>query len=175
MIATPSLAHESDLLLIGTSSSTIIFSSILVLSSLATFASAAPASNYSRNPVHRRQSPTCTMTGEYETSVVIGSGGPGQGPIDSSSGDLQITIGPDNMPVTDTPIVTNSIDEQAQTYTSDQTGLQNPIQWSANFNVGYSACFVTYEGTQYTGGPVTPSGGESAGESKFACAVSFPC
>ena len=113
------------------------------------------------------------MYGEYQTSVVIGSGGPGQGPIDSNSGDVYVQYqgGVQISP----KIVTNSIDSQTQTFTSDQTRLPNDIQWSANFNVGYTACFVTYEGVDYTGGPVAPAGGESAGTSEFACAVDFAC
>jgi len=113
------------------------------------------------------------MTGEYETSVVIGSGGPGQGPIDSNSGDVFITK--DGSQTTPDPIVTNSIDEKTQVFTSAKTNLANSISWSANFNVGYDACFVNYGGVQYTGSSIKPSSGESAGESKFACAVSFPC
>jgi hypothetical protein len=113
------------------------------------------------------------MTGEWETSVVIGSGGPGQGPIDSSGGDVFVTK--DGTQTTSSSVVANSIDMKTQTFTAAQIGLPNDIQWSANFNVGFDACFVTYQGVQSSGGPITPSGGESAGESKFACAVNFSC
>ena len=119
----------------------------------------------------------CAFWGEWENRIVVGSG-PDQGPVSSEysalwieyQGGVQISGGlggssPD------------SITNQAQTFTPDQTRLPSPIAWSADFFLGYGSCTVEYEGQTYTGGPVAgpPQSDQPVGTTEYLCSVSFPC
>jgi hypothetical protein len=118
---------------------------------------------------------TCVFVGQHVVDAVVGGGGPGQGPVSFTYDGLSVTYAGG---VAISPALggkyPDAITEKVQTFTPAQTRMPKDITWSADFNLGYSSCTVTYEGVSYTGGPTNP-GTFSAGTSAWQCNVSFPC
>lgn len=113
----------------------------------------------------------CTLHGWYELEDVIGSGGPGQGPVDYSNmgwwleyvGGVQIST-----------IDGDPIGMKGSTLTASQTRLPNDLFWTADFNFGFQSCQVNYEGSTYNSDP-TISTIPTAGSNYWECKVDFPC
>lgn len=114
----------------------------------------------------------CDFIGDYSVEVVVGSGGPGQGPVSYEhsilhveyQGGVQISPG----------LQKDAITRSHQTFQPSETRLHNPITWYADFNLGYKSCTVEYNGQTYHGGAVNP-GKKPVGTSAWRCIVSFPC